>query len=147
MLKIKTILIALLIVIPAGYAVYVNIQLKNTVNQYEAAAVKMTKKFESVNENMLKAREELAKQRALGEDVRVSREAFRVQMVKVAEEEKKEAAKPVYKKEAKPVKMSKQEQMESEAKKKADKAKAEAEALLGQISTEPNAWEEREPHL
>ena len=147
MSKIKTVIIVLLIIVLAAYAIHMNIQLKNTINQYEASALKMTEKFESINEDILKAREEIARQKALNEEVNALKETVRTQAAKMISEARQEAARPVYQKPAEPAKMSKKEQIESEAKKKADKAKVEAEALLGQVSTTPNAWEEREAHL
>jgi hypothetical protein len=45
------------------------------------------------------------------------------------------------------VKLTKKEQMEADARARAENAKAKAEALLDQVNAGANAWETREAHL
>ncbi|GEM_PF-3613970 len=146
--KVNTILLAIIAAVFAGYALYVNIQLKDTVKRYETSATDMADKFEKINEDVLRAREELAKQKILVEEAKSQAEIAKAEAAKIVEEAKQKAEEAVVAaKEAEPVKLTKKEQEALDAKAKAEEAKAKAEALMGTVNNEPNAWEAREAHL
>ena len=147
MRKVNTILLALIAAAFAGYALYVNFQFKDTVKRYEASAADMAGKFEKINEDALKAGEELSRQKALAAEAKAEAEEAKAEAAKLIEEARQKAEAVIAVKEAEPVKLTKKEQQALEAKARAEQAKAKAEALIGAIDNEPNAWETREPHL
>jgi len=148
MRRIKTILIMIAMLALAGYVVYLNMELKKTANQYESSAVEMANRFEKVNEDALKAREELARQIVLTEEAKAAAEAVRAEAEKAANAIKAEAAVAVDERPVEPVKLTAKERSVYDAKIKAENAKAAAEAMLEQsVGAAKNAWETREAHL
>ena len=145
--KINTILLAIIAAAFAGYALYVNVQLKDTVKRYEASAADMADKFEKINEDALKAREEFARQKTLAEEANAQAAQAKAETAKLIEEASQKAEAAIVAKEAEPVKLTKKEQQALDAKARAEQAKAKAEALISTIDNEPNAWEAREAHL
>lgn len=143
----KTILLVVMVMALAGYAVHMNMTLNKTVSQYEMSAAEMADRFEKVNENALKAREELARQMSVSEKALAAVEAVKAEVAKVISEVKKADSTPVTEVPVEPVIATKKDEVLSGARAKAEKAKAKAEALLDRISDKPNAWEERSAHL
>ena len=143
----KTVFLIILIMALAGYAVHLNIKLNSAVSRYEISAAEMADRFEKVNEDALKAREELARQMVASEKAGAAVEAARLEVAKVINEVKQDAPEPAEEVPAEPVIAVKMDAPLSSAKAKAEKARAEAEALLSQIGNKPNAWEERGAHL
>ncbi|MBU0880868.1 MAG: hypothetical protein KKE81_01575 [Candidatus Omnitrophica bacterium] len=143
----KTILLVVMVMALAGYAVHMNMTLNKTVSQYEMSAAEMADRFEKVNEDTLKAREELARQMSVSEKALAAVEAVKAEVAKVISEVKKADSTPVTEVPVEPVIATKKDEVLSGARAKAEKAKAKAEALLNQISDKPNVWEERSAHL
>lgn len=141
--KIDKMLVIIFVVILAGYSVYMNIKFKDTVNQYEKDSLETSRRFEKLNEDMIREREEGARQKAAIEKALAAGEEAKVRAVKTIADAQIEAARPVVKKEMTSAVMT----GEQIAKARAEKAKAEVEAMLGQVSTAPEPWEERESHL
>ena len=131
----------------AGYAVHMNMKLDKTVSQYEISAAEMVDRFEKVTEDSLKAREELARQMSVSEKALAAVEAVKAEVAKAISGVKQADSTPVTEAPAGPVIAAKKDGVLSGARAKAEKAKAEAEALLGRISDKPNAWEDRSAHL
>ena len=147
MSSVKTIFLVVLVMVLAGYAVHMNMRLNKTVKQYETLSTEMADRFEKVNEDALKAREELARQIVISEKAGAAIETAKAEVAKIISEVKQAASAPVVEAPAEVVTATKKDRALSGAKAKADKAKAEAEALLGQISDKSGAWEERSAHL
>jgi hypothetical protein len=147
MSSVKTIVLVVLVMALAGYAVHMNMRLNKTVSQYEMSAVEMAGRFEKVNEDALKAREELARQIVTSEKAGAAIEAAKAEVAKVMSKVKRAASAPVVEVPAEVVTTTKKDEVPSSARAKAEKAMAEAEALLGQIGDKPGAWDERSAHL
>lgn len=151
---IKNFFIISLILALAGYAVYLNIDMKNKINQYEASAVEMANRFQRVNEDAIKAREELARQAVLTEEANaaaVAAKAAAEKAMAASEAKARSAARSaevaseeLFEQSNPPVK----EKVATDAKSKAEAAKAAAERMLKEASSPvKNLWEEREAHL
>lgn len=150
MSKINTMLVVLLIVVLVLYAVYMNIQLGQTVRQYEAMNAEMVQKFAKLNEERVRARQELARQKVSAEEIVVAAPAALVSPVLPVRENfetGQSAPQPAMRERPRRVRTAKQEAQENAARERARKEKAEVEAMLGQVNTEPEPWEVREPHL
>lgn len=143
----KTIFLIVLIMALAGYAVHMNIKLNNTVSRYEMSAAEMANRFEKVNEDALRGREELAKQALISEKAVAAIEAAKLEVAEAMSEVKQDTPPPAKETPAESVIEVKKEQPASKAQEKAREAKAKAEALLSQISDTPNSWEDHEAHL
>ncbi len=143
----KTIFLAVLIMALAGYVVHMNMRLNKTVSQYEISSAEMADRFEKVNEDALRAREELARQMIISEKAGAAIEAAKAEVAKVIGETKQAPSAPVVEAPAEPVIVTKKDRAIFDARAKAEKAKAETEALLDQISDKSSAWEDRGAHL
>ena len=141
--KIDKMLVMGFILILAGYSVHMNIKLNKTISQYEADSLEMSGRFEKMNEEMIRGREDIAAQKADIENARVAIEENRAQALKTIADVRQEPVLPAVKKEAiPPLRADKQI-----ARERAEKAKAEVEAMLGQMNKVSEPWEKRESHL
>ena len=147
MSKANKVLIAIVVAAFAGYAIYLNVQLKDTVKRYETSALDMADKFDKINEDAMRAREELARQKAIAEAAKAEAESVKAEAAKLVEEAKLQSETEAAAKEAEPVNTTKEERAAIDAKARAEAARAKAEALIGAIDNEANAWETREAHL
>ena len=149
MSNIKTIFLVILVMALAGYAVHMNMRLNSIVDRYETSATEMVNRFEKVNEDALKAREELARQIVASEKAGAAVEMAKAEVAKAISEIKQDIPEPAEKISTEPVIAAKKRQpiSGSGAREKAEKARAEAEALLSEMSDKPNAWEEHTAHL
>lgn len=143
----KMTFLIILVMALAGYAVHMNIKLNSAVSRYETSASEMADRFEKVNEEALRAREELERQVVASERAGAAVEAAAAEVAKVINEVKQDTPVPEEEVPAEPVIAVKADAPISSAKAKAEKARAEAEALLSQIGNKPSAWEERGAHL
>ena len=145
-MKTNRILVVIILLALSAYAFYTNRKLENTISKYEANSLTMAKKFQELNEARIKDREEMEKQKAAMEETIAVRKTEVLQVEKVAVETKKAEEAVADKKAALPT-VTQGPVVGGGAREKAEKTKAEVEAMLKQMSTAPEPWERRESHL
>ena len=156
MSKITTIFIALLIAALASYSVYMNIELNRVTGQQEAMNAETAKKFTKLSEELIRANEELATQKAIVDEAAVAAQAAALPLPPPASaamtsaQPSQPATQPVIQPApAQPsnARMTKKTAAQSTDRQKAEKAKAQVEALLGEDRPASEPWETREAHL